>query len=73
MAFMFCMAHCFVCGEKMIFNPDLVPSLPADVSGTGEKEPVCKKCIDEANPKRKNLGLPPIEILPGAYDGQEVP
>lgn len=73
MAYMFVYGRCFTCGTLFGFNPDLVPSLPASVTGTGEKEPVCKTCVAIANPTRVANKLDPITILPGAYDPQEVP
>ena len=73
MAYMLCLGRCYTCHQFFHFNPDLVPSLPANLTSTGEKEPVCRGCILAANPKRIKNGLPPIQILPGAYDEQEVP
>lgn len=73
MAFMTCIGTCYTCGVTFTFNPNLVPSLPANQTRTGQKEPVCKTCIDRANPKRIENGLPPIVPVPGAYEGEEVP
>lgn len=64
---MFCVGACYTCKRTMSFNPNLVPSLPRSVTSTGEKEPVCRSCIEKANPKRVERGLAPIEILEGAY------
>lgn len=69
MAWLTCMGACVVCGKLFEFNPELVPSVLVN----GRKEPVCRTCIETANPKRKAKGLPEIPILPGAYDPQEVP
>lgn len=72
MAYMTLIACCFSCKRTFTCNPHLVPSLPASVTGTGEKEPVCKACVEAANPTRIAKGLDPITILPGAYDPAEV-
>jgi len=48
----------------MSFNPLRVPSILIE----GEKEPVCRVCIEQANPERIKNGLPPIEIHPEAYE-----
>jgi hypothetical protein len=71
MSIMTCMGHCYTCGKLITFSPTRVPSLPANLTKTGEKEPVCRDCVERANPARIANGLPPIEILPGAYDGDE--
>lgn len=73
MAFMTCIGTCYCCGATFSFNPNLVPSLPAHMTRTREKEPVCRSCIESANPDRIAKGLDPIVILPGAYEGEEVP
>lgn len=68
MAYMTLMCRCYTCGAPLLCNPLRVPSVPAHLTTTGEKEPVCKACVDRANPQRAKRGLPPIVILPGAYD-----
>lgn len=68
MAFMSCIAPCCHCQRLFSFNPDLVPSV--NVNGT--REPLCRACIEWANPLREAKGLLRIQILPGAYDAQEV-
>jgi hypothetical protein len=50
------------------YNPERVPSIRVK----GEKQAVCRTCIEIANPGRVAKGLPPIVPLPGAYDAQEV-
>lgn len=62
-----CIGPCFTCGQIMSFNPDLVPSIPAAYSGTGEREAVCRDCCERAAPERARRGLPPIRIHPDAY------
>jgi hypothetical protein len=69
---MTCIGHCYTCGALMTFSPTLVPSLPGNLTCSGEREPVCRNCVERANPERIKNGLPPIEILPGAYEGDEV-
>lgn len=68
---MMLMCDCFTCGRVFCCDPELVPSLPANVTGTGTKEPVCKVCVDRANPDRIKNGLEPIVPLPGAYFEEE--
>lgn len=67
MGYMTALGECCVCRGMVSFNPDLVPS--AVVNGT--REPICKSCVERANPLRKERGLAEIRILPGAYDAQE--
>jgi len=59
---------CFCCKRPFTYNPMRVPSIPADVSGTGTREPVCLGCVNAVNPQRIANGLPPIVPLPGAYE-----
>jgi hypothetical protein len=61
---------CISCGQLFSFNPELVSSTTAI---TGTKEPVCRVCMDAINAKRKSMGLPPVDILPGAYEPTEHP
>lgn len=60
----FVMGPCAGCGQVFTFNPHKVPSIRIQ----GKREPICKGCIDRANPEREKKGLDPIEILPGAYE-----
>ncbi len=64
MGYVMMVAGCATCGRVFSFNPVRVPSIRIN----GTKEPVCKDCIDRANPLRIAKGLPPITIQPGAYD-----
>jgi len=73
MGFMMVMGHCYTCGGLIFFSPTLVPSVPANLTTTGEREPVCRTCIERANPERIKKGLAPIVIAPGAYEGDECP
>lgn len=63
-----CVGPCFTCGVVMLFNPWRVPSLPAEVNGTGTRQPICVGCCDRATPVREARRLPPIVPLPGAYE-----
>jgi hypothetical protein len=65
---MFAIGPCYTCGKYIRFNPYLVPAIPADKSGTGTREPVCRECIEKANPARIKNGLEPIIIHPDAYE-----
>ena len=77
MAYMFCTAACFGCGCLFTFNPELVPSISVNAVGqpdpAGHREPVCRNCIERANPRRIANGLEPIYAPAGAYEPQEVP
>ena len=73
MSFVSCLGDCGSCGRLFSFSPTLVPSLPANLTRTGNKEPVCRDCVERANPERIKNGLTPIVILEGAYEGDEVP
>jgi hypothetical protein len=68
MGWMFVMGNCVVCGNLFTFNADRVPSAVVN----GRREPICRACVERANPLRKAKGLPEIVILPGAYDAEEV-
>lgn len=69
--YMTLIATCINCKQTFTCNPNLVPSIPAALTSTGEKEPVCLRCIEIANPQRIANGLDPIVPLPGAYDAAE--
>lgn len=77
MSYMFVTAACLTCGRPFTFNPDLVPSIRVNAQGqpdpNGTKEPICQSCVDRGNILREKKGLPPIVVLPGAYEAQEVP
>lgn len=68
MAYMSVMGYCIGCGKLFTFNANLVPSVRVN----GRREPICRDCVEIANPKRVANGLEPIEILPGAYEPEEV-
>jgi len=68
MGWMFVLGECAVCRKLFSFNADRVPSVVV----RGQREPVCRACVEHANPLRKEKGLREIVILPGAYDAGEV-
>lgn len=67
MAWMFLTANCAACGKVFTCNPDLVPVAVVD----GERLPICKECVEKANPIREEKGLPPIQVYPDSYEPQE--
>jgi hypothetical protein len=63
----FALSACYGCGGLFTYNPLLVPSLVVKRT----REPICRSCVEQANPERVARGLAPMEILPGAYDACE--
>lgn len=68
MAWMFVLGECVVCRKLFSFNAERVPSVVV----RGQREPICRECVERANPLRKQNGLIEIVILPGAYEAGEV-
>jgi len=64
MGYLMAMGPCFGCGKPFMFNPNHVPSITIK----GEREPICKTCIERANPLRKANGIPEVVIDPRAYE-----
>ena len=64
MGYMMAIGECFACRQVFTFSPSRVPSVVVD----GDRKPICRNCVDRANPRRVANGLPPIVPLPGAYD-----
>lgn len=64
MGYAFVMGNCIVCRSLFIFNPVRVPSVVL----AGQREPVCRACVERANPLRVAKGMPAIAILPDAYE-----
>jgi len=60
------MAHsaCIGCGRVFSYNPVRVPSLFVN----GQREPVCRDCVERVNPGRIKNGLAPIVPHPEAYE-----
>jgi hypothetical protein len=61
MGYMACVGSCMCCGRVFSFNPNKVPSING--------EPICKDCVDKANPIRVAKGLKPITYGKDAYEG----
>ena len=55
--------RCCGCDLPMTFHPNKVPSLRVN----GEREPVCRACMDALNADLEQNGLPPHAIDPEAY------
>jgi hypothetical protein len=62
--FAFVIGCCFSCGRTFTFNPHKVPSIRVG----GEREPICRACMDDLNRRRVRLGMAPEPIQPDAYD-----
>lgn len=75
--YMFILGSCFGCGQRFTFNADHVPSISINHDTgkvdpvRGVKEPICRSCVERANPIREKNGLPPIVIHPDSYEPQE--
>jgi len=65
--YMFAMSECANCQRLCSYNPDLVPSMRVN----GVREPICRHCVEVANPIRIARGLVPIVLLRGAYEPAE--
>jgi hypothetical protein len=81
--YMTAVAPCLACGRVVEFNPRLVPNIPIDPvtrkpadlggdSARARQEPVCQSCLALVNPRRVQLGLQPVRVLPGAHEPAEV-
>ena len=64
MGFCNLIATCVGCNQVFTCNPDTVPV----VVHNGERLPICRNCVAEANPERAKRGLPPISIRPDSYE-----
>ncbi|KKM05768.1 hypothetical protein LCGC14_1750780 [marine sediment metagenome] len=64
MGYALVIGSCCACGKPFSFNPVRVPSAR---DSTGERQPICKGCVDRANPERIAKGLPPITYAADAY------
>jgi hypothetical protein len=71
MAYVNVMSPCYCCGNVFSYHPHLVPSVRVNAQGqadtNGEREPICKTCVDRVNPLRVANGLEPITPHPRAY------
>ena len=68
MGFMLVTGACVACRAVFSFNPNHVPSIRVK----GERQPVCRPCIESANARREKVGLAAFPILPDAYEPAEV-
>jgi hypothetical protein len=68
MGYMMAYSACIGCGKLFGYNPHSVPSSSAV---TGEREPICRACVERINPLRKRHGLAPIVPAPDAYEPAE--
>lgn len=64
MGYMLAYGFCFSCKHPFSFNPHYVPSLRWE----GERQPICRHCIDLANVTRKANGIAPHVIHPNAFE-----
>jgi Fe-S-cluster-containing dehydrogenase component len=60
----FIIGSCIGCGNVFTFNPHRVPS----VIVKGTREPICRACVDRANPTRIANGLDPIVVHADSYE-----
>lgn len=67
MSYMIAYGNCICCDRLFGFNPNKVPSvrIPPKV---GPREPICRSCIDIANPQRIKNGLAPFTVHDDAYE-----
>jgi len=65
MGYVFCTGACITCRRVFSFNPVRVPSTTAF---NGQREPVCRSCMDLINAKRAEKGLEPFAIHDDAYE-----
>jgi hypothetical protein len=63
--YVFAMSPCLCCGRVFSYNPHKVPSSSAV---TGEREPVCRPCMEAGNRMRVERGMAPHPIHPEAYE-----
>lgn len=75
MGYMIVLGICYSCGRPFSFNADYVPSVRVNAEGVedpaGERMPICRHCIDAANPIRVANGLNPLVPHPDAYEASE--
>ena len=64
MGYALCHSACIGCNRIFSYNPMRVPS----VTVNGSREPICRDCVERANPQRIAKGLEPIVPRPDAYD-----
>jgi hypothetical protein len=80
----FATAPCAFCQRVFMFDPERVPSIPANAWRIAEitteggeppepsaKVPICADCLAKINALRMQEGFEPITPLPGAYEPAE--
>lgn len=67
MGYVFATSPCVGCGRIFSYNPMRVPSIAIK----GSREPICRDCVERANPQRVANGLEPIKPFPDAYEACE--
>lgn len=65
MGYYLVMGSCIGCGQVFSFNPIRVPLSRAV---TGQREPICKTCVDRMNKIRIKVGLAPLVPAADAYE-----
>lgn len=65
---MLAMGPCVCCKAMFSFNPERVPSITVN----GQREPVCRGCMETANEIRVQRGDKPHPIMAGAYEAEPV-
>ena len=66
MGYVLATSVCIGCGQLFAYNPVKVPSLRT--WDGGQREPICRDCVERANPTRIANGLEPIVPDPDAYE-----
>ena len=64
MAFVTLTSACVLCGHTFTYNPVRVPS----VRVRGQREPICRPCVEWANDIRAARGLATWPVAADAYD-----
>jgi hypothetical protein len=59
MGYAICFSNCFSCNRIFGFNPNKVPAYNG--------QPICRDCVDKANPIRKTNGLALIDYDEETY------
>ena len=57
-------SRCFGCNQIFSYNPVHVPSVRVN----GERQPICRHCVEVCNPQRVKNGLEPIVPHAQAYE-----
>jgi hypothetical protein len=67
MGYVYITSACFGCGYLFSYHPNRVPS----IGYQGARRPICRACVERANPERIKNGLEPIVPLSGAYEAAD--